>query len=368
MNDRNDRTPFALGDQRILLIGDIDKVLLDGPEVSDETVELCQNMLAGIDVAAGEGFSAIGVVMAGATARLGCSLEALRDNCDGRIILLARMHEEPAAISLLRSPQNGSGAADDYVICPARFSDVLSCLSAPLDAQPDSRAPVRTRTFDNSEVPRPISRPSAAERRMELLERLATEDDLTGLKNRRYIWEFARQIIERARGVNERVTLLVFDVDDLKKYNDSYGHAVGDEVLRQAAALIRRCCRRHDVVGRIGGDEFAVLFWQDPRRGPDSGRQERRSASAEHPQEAISVAKRLVGELENVDISEFGGLGTAGKGVLTISGGLATFPRDGSTIEELFEQADRALLEAKRSGKNRIYLVGTPNGDISKME
>ena len=61
-------------------------------------------------------------------------------------------------------------------------------------------------------------------------------------------------------------------------------------------------------------------------------------------------------------------LGSAGKGVLTISGGLASFPRDGSTIEELFEQADKALLEAKRSGKNKIYLVGKPDSDIADIE
>jgi len=61
-------------------------------------------------------------------------------------------------------------------------------------------------------------------------------------------------------------------------------------------------------------------------------------------------------------------LGPEGKGVLTISGGLASFPRDGSTIQELFQQADKALLEAKRSGKNRIYLVGKPQSNIADIK
>jgi len=61
-------------------------------------------------------------------------------------------------------------------------------------------------------------------------------------------------------------------------------------------------------------------------------------------------------------------LGPTGRGILTISDGLAIFPRDGSTIQELFGQADKALLEAKRSGKNRIYLVGKPNSDIADVE
>lgn len=350
------------------MIGDIDTVLLDRSEMPEDVVELCPDILTGIDIAAGEDFAAIAVVVSGAGARLSCSLEALRDNCEGRIILLVQMHEEPAAIALVNSASDGVGVADDYVICPAHFSDILKCVPAASDVRSRDRIPSITADSKRGETGRHASGSNSTEKRTRLLEKLATEDDLTGLKNRRYIWEFARQIIERAKRTNGRVTLLVFDIDDFKKYNDSYGHIAGDEVLRQAAALMKRCCRRHDIVGRIGGDEFAVLFWQDPGHKHDTGRQERRSASAEHPSEAIAVAKRLVSAIEDVDISEFGGLGAAGRGVLTISGGLASFPRDGSTIEELFEQADKGLLEAKRSGKNKIYLVGTPNGDISKME
>jgi two-component system cell cycle response regulator len=118
-------------------------------------------------------------------------------------------------------------------------------------------------------------------------------------------------------------------------------------------------------VGRIGGDEFAVVFWDDPRRESGGPRSERRSARADHPAEAIYIAKRFVRELEKAELNL---LGPEGKGVLAISGGLASFPRDGSTIGELFEKADRALLEAKRSGKNRIYLVGKPQNDIADIE
>jgi GGDEF domain-containing protein len=203
------------------------------------------------------------------------------------------------------------------------------------------------------------------------LERLATEDDLTDLKNRRYIWEFSRQIIEHARKGNGRVTLLVFDIDDFKHYNDVYGHCAGDEILRQAAVLMRRCCRGHDVVGRIGGDEFAVVFWDEPQAKPvgaPAGGAERRSSRAEHPKEVIFIAKRFIRELEKSELPALAGLGPEGTGVLTISGGLASFPRDGSTIQELFQQADKALLEAKRSGKNRIYLVGKPQSDIADIE
>jgi GGDEF domain-containing protein len=91
-------------------------------------------------------------------------------------------------------------------------------------------------------------------------------------------------------------------------------------------------------------------------------------ASADHRKEALLVARRFVKELETAGLSSFGGLGPEGKGVLTISGGLASFPRDGRTSDELFLLADKALLEAKRSGKNRIYLVGRPDSNITDIE
>ena len=118
-------------------------------------------------------------------------------------------------------------------------------------------------------------------------------------------------------------------------------------------------------MGRIGGDEFAVVFWDDPgggRWGTEDGERtsERRSASADHPREVLAIAKRFIEELEKTELP-LDGLGPEGKGVLTISGGLASFPHDGQTSQELFHQADKALLEAKRNGKNRIYLVGKPS-------
>jgi len=330
--------------------------------------EVRENILDGIDAAVRQRFEAVAIVMEGTSSQLGSALKALRRSTTARIILLARMCEEPIARRLMSESPGAVRLADGYVVCP-------TCLaSLALHAGVQTEAPVPPPSSQpGSQASEPQSQPPREwEERLRYLEQLATTDDLTGLKNRRYLWEFARQILDRARRTSGRVTLLVFDIDNFKHYNDVYGHLTGDEILRQVAVLMRRCCRPHDVVGRIGGDEFATIFWDDPHlaaaeRSPDGPEMphERRSAAAERPPEAISVVKRFQQALGNTDLHL---LGPGGEGVLTISGGLASFPRDGSTVEQLFERADQALLDAKRSGKNRIYLVGEPQSDIANLE
>jgi diguanylate cyclase (GGDEF)-like protein len=338
--------------RRVLLIGDINGAFSDADAIRRSACEIQTNMPDAIETAAKNSFAAIAVVMSGVSIRLASALKALREvNCDAKIILLAQVYEEPAAMHLVGSICNGATLADDYLICPVQTNRFYESIM-PAGGQ-DGTGLGAAVTVD------------VASERVKQLEKLATEDELTGLKNRRYIWEFSRQIIERAGGENGRVTLLIFDIDNFKHYNDVYGHSAGDEVLKQAAVLMRRCCRGHDVVGRIGGDEFAVVFWDDPRRGPLKEEAERRSAMADHPGEAIFIAKRFRKGLGKAELHL---LGPEGKGVLTISGSLASFPRDGATIGELFEQADKALLEAKRSGKNKIYLVGRPQSDIAEVE
>jgi two-component system cell cycle response regulator len=341
--------PADGGGQRILLVGDISQAFLDADVAARNHYEVCDNISGAVDVASKDSFISIGVVMHGIS-RLESALQALREKYDARIILLAQMYEEPIAIRLVGSTFNGATLADDYLICPIeadKFSDLRVGLTS-IEHRASS-----------------IELDTTIEKRIRALEKLATEDDLTGLKNRRYIWEFSRQIIERAKTTNEQVTLLVFDIDNFKHYNDVYGHLAGDEILKQAAVLMRRCCRKHDVVGRIGGDEFAVVFWDGGQAEPSGPGTERRSAAADHPKEAIFIAKRFRKEFEKAELHL---LGPEGKGTLTISGGLAGCPRGGSTVQKLFQQADEALLDAKRSGKNRIYLVGRPEKDIADIE
>jgi two-component system cell cycle response regulator len=187
------------------------------------------------------------------------------------------------------------------------------------------------------------------------LQKLAVTDELTGLYNARYFRHFLTRIIEKARKVHFPVTLLLFDIDDFKKYNDQFGHGVGDEILKQTAALMKRCTREHDLVARIGGDEFAVVFWD--KEGP------RQPLHADHgspwrpPQTPIQIFKRFQ---KLIATEEFPVLGQTGKGVLGISAGMAVFPYEGFDVAGLIKEADRRLMQlAKKCGKNTLYIVGT---------
>ncbi|MBI4718746.1 MAG: diguanylate cyclase [Planctomycetes bacterium] len=178
------------------------------------------------------------------------------------------------------------------------------------------------------------------------LHRLAVTDECSGLPNRRYLHERLDGILARAAAERFPVTMLLFDVDDFKTYNDTYGHDAGDEILRATGALFRQHCREQDVVARYGGDEFAVVFWDAEGS---------RVAGSTHPGCALKVLDRFTAALRT---HRFPKLGPSGVGRLTISGGLATYPWDGATREALLVRADEALLAAKRAGKNRIFLIG----------
>ena len=215
--------------------------------------------------------------------------------------------------------------------------------------------------------------------RDESLKVLATVDELTGAYNRRYLEYFLRRMIEQSKLEHTDVTLLLFDIDDFKHYNDTYGHSAGDNILRQATKLMRRCCRVHDVVARMGGDEFAVLFWDTHgrekvfehkdeeaattpeltllRHSVDSEEVKVDLSGKSHAELAVFMSNRFRRMMHK---SEFPGLGPEALGRLTISGGLAHFPLDSSSVGELLAKADEALLTAKRNGKNRLYLVGRP--------
>ena len=174
--------------------------------------------------------------------------------------------------------------------------------------------------------------------------RSALTDSLTGAYNRRFFDRFLPAAMVQAKRERHDLTVLLLDVDNFKTFNDRYGHAAGDQILTETVRLLRSLVRNEDRVCRIGGDEFAVVFFEPS--GP-------RAPGSKHPGTAQAAAARFRAAIE---AHRFPRLGTDAVGRLTISGGLATFPWDGLTPESLMAVADGALLEAKKLGKNAIVI------------
>lgn len=163
-------------------------------------------------------------------------------------------------------------------------------------------------------------------------EALARTDELTGLLNRRSMNVELASLIRRPFRPGERLALLLVDLDDFKRINDSHGHPCGDAVLRGVAGILRSSVRPMDLPCRIGGDEFAVVF-------PGVTRELARSR-------AESIRRRICEE--PLDLRGFGRRVT-----VSVSLGGA-FYRESETVPELFARADQGLYEAKRRGKNRL--------------
>ncbi len=166
-------------------------------------------------------------------------------------------------------------------------------------------------------------------------------DSLTGAWNRRYFEKFLSDSIAQARKLRRSLTILYFDIDDFKRWNDENGHAAGDEILAETVKLLKSVIRPTDKVCRIGGDEFAVIFHEP--QGP-------RDPGSRHPEDLLQVAKRFQEQIRNQRFPKLAGTQTP----LGISGGLATYPWDARSAEELIKIADQRSMQCKRAGKNAI--------------
>lgn len=164
------------------------------------------------------------------------------------------------------------------------------------------------------------------------LERQARIDMLTGLNNRRHFFELAEHELARARRHDQPLAVLMLDVDHFKRVNDTYGHHVGDMVLRKMSEVCIQTLRENDILGRMGGEEFAILF-------PETGRLQ-----------ALETAERLRQAVANTEVQI-----TQGKSVhFAVSIGVAFFAAADVNVDAILKRADAALYEAKNTGRNRV--------------
>ena len=167
---------------------------------------------------------------------------------------------------------------------------------------------------------------------LERIRQLAHTDGLTGLTNRDTFDKQLSSELSRATRHDERVSLLMVDVDHFKLLNDAHGHVAGDDVLRRVAGQLREACREQDTIARYGGEEFGIVL---PNTDAD---------------EALVMAdriRRLVAEAQE-------------EPSVTISIGVATFPQDAIEVHELVTAADVALYRSKRAGRDRVTAAAVP--------
>lgn len=161
------------------------------------------------------------------------------------------------------------------------------------------------------------------------LERLASIDKLTGAYNRRMIDEFMKQELESHKRDSKNFSLIMADIDHFKSVNDTYGHQVGDAVLREVGQIISSAIRKSDIFGRYGGEEFIIIC---PKTSSE---------------QALILAEKIRQEIENFDFTEVGHK--------TISLGISSLI-DNDEVEDMIKRADDALYKAKNDGRNKTVI------------
>jgi diguanylate cyclase (GGDEF)-like protein len=168
-------------------------------------------------------------------------------------------------------------------------------------------------------------------------------DGLTGLHNRRYLEESLGREESRARRSGRSLSIMMIDIDNFKRFNDTLGHAAGDAVLRAMGEYLLMAARGEDIVCRYGGEEFVLVMSQAPR-STVLGRAESLRLGVQ--QLGIQYEGRLVGPI-------------------TVSVGVGIFPEHGDTVEAVVRAADAAMYQAKQLGRNRVVLGGNKGQGLS---
>ncbi len=166
----------------------------------------------------------------------------------------------------------------------------------------------------------------------EKIQRQATSDGLTGLVNHKTFYEILEKELWRSRRYGGQISLIMVDIDNLKKINDTYGHRTGDKVIKEISTKIKECIRQIDTAARYGGDEFAVIL-------PNTSLAE-----------ATIVAERMVDAVSHTPITW-----KKEQLILSISVGVGQYDAD-TTPEDITSRSDQALYAAKKGGKNTVRI------------
>ncbi|MGD9731805.1 MAG: diguanylate cyclase [Desulfamplus sp.] len=214
--------------------------------------------------------------------------------------------------------------AVDYITKPFQAEEILARVNTHLSLR-------RTQKMLEEE----IELRKESEERLKVIslkyQKMATQDYLTGVSNRRFFMERAQEELSRANRYTHPLTFMMMDIDHFKNINDTYGHHAGDQVLKNVASICTDNLRVHDLFGRIGGEEFSAML-------PET-----------NLNDAIVVAERIRKSVEDAEWA------IDGKKVsCTISIGMSQLNDDSETLDNLMKKADAALYLAKSSGRNCI--------------
>jgi diguanylate cyclase (GGDEF)-like protein len=169
-----------------------------------------------------------------------------------------------------------------------------------------------------------------------LLREQSVRDHLTGLFNRRYMEETLERELLRAARKGLSLGMIMLDVDNLKQFNDTWGHAAGDDILRELGSLLLQQVRGEDIACRYGGDEFILIL-------PDASRQ----VTCERAELICKYAQEFHLQFEGQSLA-----------AVTLSLGIAVFPEHGITSTGILRAVDAALYRAKHNGRGRVVMAG----------
>jgi diguanylate cyclase (GGDEF)-like protein len=249
------------------------------------------------------------------------AIELLKNNIFAAVLTELRM-PHMNGVEITRQVRRLSPLTSVVVITAYAF------ISSAIEAMEEGAYGYITKPFNSSEIRLVMER---AVERFYLLSsdtekdhyvELSVVDGLTGVYNHRFFKHLLSREVTRIRRTPERISLLMIDIDDFKKYNDTYGHPAGDELLKKASQIFKDCLRETDTVCRYGGEEFSIVLSQTDKQG------------------AAAVAKRILTTI-NLYLPT------------SVSIGIATYPDDASNDADLVSKADTALYKAKHTGKNR---------------